>query len=602
MKTGGHGGRAGGTERRDGGCLAIAILVGVLSASSIGAQQQTPVRDPRSAAVAPSAAPTGTAAIAGAVTTENGQPIRFAYVLLLGATTGIVKVTSSDTEGKFAFNALPVDRYTIGASKPPYLAMLAGAKRPGRTGTPIVVANGQKIADIAIRMQMGAAISGVVTDERGQPGVGTNVAVMQWRMQNGERTLTQVAGPFITDDQGRYRAFGLPPGAYVVTGMRFGLPANTRALSVQEVDAAISGAAVPPAGATPPSSPLRFAPVYFPGTTRASDAAPIAVGPGEERNNADFRLETVTTSRVEGSVVTSDGQPAGAPIVIMASASGSVLQTAVTSRPGPDGRFQISNAQPGSYVLIVNGQGPLAGQFARVPIEVAGTDILGVQLTMRPALTMTGHLAFDAPNAPAVGGRRIPLRALTTSAATAGGASVASTDQSGAFTISNLVPGRYVLGGPLSFGPNADTMTWTLQSVVADGRDITDLPFEIADSAPKNVVVTYTDKWQELSGRLQSQSGAPVSDYTIIAFPEDKAYWFQATRRIVTTRPGTDGRFTLSGKGLTTLPPGKYLLAAVTDIGRDEQFDPAFLSQVAAASIPITLGVGEKKVQDLAIR
>jgi len=145
-------------------------------------------------------------------------------------------------------------------------------------------------------------------------------------------------------------------------------------------------------------------------------------------------------------------------------------------------------------------------------------------------------------------------------------------------------------------------MTWTLQSVVADGRDVTDLPLEIADTAPKNVVVTYTDKWQELSGRLQSQSGAPVSDYTIIVFPEDKAYWFQGTRRIVTARPGTDGRFTLSGKGLTTLPPGKYLLAAVTDIGRDEQFDPAFLAQVAAAGVPITLGPGEKKVQDLAIR
>jgi len=28
----------------------------------------------------------------------------------------------------------------------------------------------------------------------------------------------------------------------------------------------------------------------------------------------------------------------------------------------------------------------------------------------------------------------------------------------------------------------------------------------------------------------------------------------------------------------TTLPPGRYLLAAVTDIDRDEQFDPAFLA------------------------
>jgi 5-hydroxyisourate hydrolase-like protein (transthyretin family) len=401
--------------------------------------QQTPVRDPRAAVLAANAAPTGTAAISGAVTAEDGRPIRFAQVLLLGATTGIVKVTSSDADGKFAFGSLPVDRYTIGASKQPYLAMLAGAKRPGRQGTPIVVANGQKIDSVAIRMQMGGAITGVVTDERGQPGANAVVAVMQWRMQNGERTLTQVGGPFNTDDQGRYRAFGLVPGEYVVTGMRFGLPMTARALSVEEVNAALNGTAAP--APAPPAPPLRFAPVYFPGTTRASDAAPITVGAGEERNNADFRLETVTTSRVEGTVVTADGQPAGSVIVIMASVAGSALQTAVTSRVAPDGRFQIPNAQPGSYVLIVNRN---TGEFARGTIEIAGTDILDVQLTLRPAMTMTGRLAFDSPTALALGGRRIPLRALTTSAATAGGAAVTATDQSGTFAVSNLVPGRYV--------------------------------------------------------------------------------------------------------------------------------------------------------------
>ena len=142
-----------------------------------------------------------------------------------------------------------------------------------------------------------------------------------------------------------------------------------------------------------------------------------------------------------------------------------------------------------------------------------------------------------------------------------------------------------------------------VHSVVADGRDVTDLALEIAAEAPaKNVVVTYGDGFQELSGRLQSQSGAPVSDYTIVAFPEDKAYWIPGTRRIVTARPGTDGRFTLSGRGPTTLPPGRYLLAAVTDVSKDEQFDPAFLAQLVPASVPVTLAPGEKKVQDLAIR
>src|SRR6185503_8398382 len=369
-------------------------------------------------------------------------------------------------------------------------------------------------------------------------------------------------------------------------------------LTITEVDAALAGGN---AAVSNPPPVQRYAPVYFPGTTRAGDAVPIVVNAGEERNNADFRLETVPTSRVEGTVVTADGQPANAVIVIMAASANSVMQTAVTARVTPDGRFAIPNAQPGSYVLIVNGQGALAGQFARGTLEVTGADILGVQLAMRPALSMNGRLAFDAAVAPPVGGRRIPLRALSGAVATSG-VSLSTTTQAGAFTVTNLMPGRYMLGGPLSFGPTTDTMTWALQSVVADGRDVTDLPIEIGDTAPKDVVVTYTNKWQELSGRLQSQSGAPVSDYTIIVFPEDKTYWIHGTRRIVTTRPGTDGGFVVSGKGLTTLPAGKYLLAAVTDIGRDEQFDPSFLAQVVSAAIPVTLSPGEKKVQNLAIR
>jgi hypothetical protein len=112
-----------------------------------------------------------------------------------------------------------------------------------------------------------------------------------------------------------------------------------------------------------------------------------------------------------------------------------------------------------------------------------------------------------------------------------------------------------------------------------DGRDVTDLPIELTgENPPTSIIVTYSDRFQELSGRITGAAGAPVSEHTIIVFPEDKAFWISGSRRILITRPGTDGKFTLSGAGPTTLPPGKYLLAAVTDIDRDEQFDPAFLA------------------------
>jgi len=252
--------------------------------------------------------------------------VRFAYVLLIGTTTGVVKVSSTDGDGKFAFSALPPDRYTVGVSKLPYIGTVAGSKRAGRPGTPIVVAAGQKVGNVSVRMPMGGVITGVITDEKGMPAANALVTLQQWRMQAGERTLTS-AGVGGADERGRYRFHGLMPGEYLVAAMQtsFG-PTTPRTLTTAEVDAALKGENTA-APVTPPT-PVRYAPVFFPGTTRLSDATPILLATAEERQNVDFRLETATMSRVEGTVATNDGQPlAQARIIIQNSKRGLATRT-----------------------------------------------------------------------------------------------------------------------------------------------------------------------------------------------------------------------------------------------------------------------------------
>ena len=161
------------------------LLVGialVFLAASAPPQQRDPVRDLRS----PTPPPTGSGMIRGMVVADaTGGAIRLAHVVVIGALTGTLRVTTTDAEGGFTVGSLPADRYQVAASKPPYLGAIAGARRPARPGAAVVLAAGQTIDTVSIRLPMGSAISGTITDERGQPGLAVTVALQQWRTEAG---------------------------------------------------------------------------------------------------------------------------------------------------------------------------------------------------------------------------------------------------------------------------------------------------------------------------------------------------------------------------------------------------------------------------------
>jgi len=188
------------------------------------------------------------------------------------------------------------------------------------------------------------------------------------------------------------------------------------------------------------------------------------------------------------------------------------------------------------------------------------------------------------PSATAGGGRVMMFGAGP------GGPGGGPVDATGKFSLSGIIPGKYNVVA--SF--NSPEATWTLKSAIFKGRDVLDFPLEIAPNEEiNNAVITFSDQAQTVTGKLSDASGRPSPDFTIVVFPADKNLWV-ATRRIRTTRPGTDGKFTIEN-----LPPGDYRIAALVDIAPGEANDPAFLEQLVPASIAFPLKDGETKVQDL---
>ena len=110
------------------------------------------------------------------------------------------------------------------------------------------------------------------------------------------------------------------------------------------------------------------------------------------------------------------------------------------------------------------------------------------------------------------------------------------------------------------------------------------------------VVLTYTDRANELTGTFQTSDRQPASDYYVVAIPEDRSLWRTGSRRLVSTRPATDGRFSF-----TRIPAGDYRLAGLIDFDPGDFADRTFLDTLLLQGIPVTVRDGARTVQDIRV-
>jgi hypothetical protein len=270
-----------------------------------------------------------------------------------------------------------------------------------------------------------------------------------------------------------------------------------------------------------------------------------------------------------------------------------------------EGGFQVVGVPAGRYLLVATMEparvppsaggapsGPPAGPYyTQQDIEVTGADQTNLVLTLAPMLTFSGRVAFDGAAPPDMRTVRVQLEPVGASTRSPGST---SPDQSGAFTITGVLPGRYRLSGNAS-SPTPG-VTWTAVSSQIDGQDGLVTPFEVrGDRAATNVVVTLTDRAADISGTLLDAADRPVAGMTIVIFPADRSKWPANSSRVNrTARSGPDGAY----RFVSTLP-GEYYLVVVTDLDPNDWTDPAFKDQLVPAAQKLTIGKGEKKVLNM---
>lgn len=581
---------------------------------SIAVQAQAPARD------GPAGQVTGTAAISGQVVSEEdpGRPIPLAKLELSSSVLRRQMMVTTGSNGRFVFSRLPAGRYTLSVSKPGLLSAQYGAKRPGGAGVPIVVEDGEQVP-LSVRVARGAVISGTIRDANGEPAARVRMSVMAYGIDaTGARTL-QVRtfsntgnGLLQTDDRGAYRIYGLRPGEYYVQASPRGSASGGRAASAAEIAWAERAVAAPgrvPDAAPAPGQSMTLAAVFYPGTADPSTAIPISLKAGEERSDVDFALSFIPTATVSGVVRGPDGSPPKLAQATMVRPGHPATQSGGTLfiRPDAEGRFSVSSVPPGNYVLAARGAvqdstasptGPMAVAsmplWAMADVMVSGQDISDLELTLAPGFSVSGTLVFDGANAPAPGSLAKVAVTLMPEGPTSMGAPSVFAQADHSFVIAGVGPGEYRLRADVPAG-TAATSPWVLKSAVVGTVDALDVPFTVGTDVG-GAVITFTDRPTELTGSLLDTDGKPAPEYFIVAFPVDRSIWTPQSRRIKSARPGNTGSFRIVG-----LPPGDYYVCAMTDLEPNLLNTTAYLDQLVAGSIKLSLTEGEKTIQDLKI-
>ncbi len=485
---------------------------------------QTPPRDN-----ARSGAPdSGTAAIRGRiVASDTGAPIRFASVMLSRMDPSLRRSISTDALGRFSFDALPAGSFVLTATPAStssrYLAASFGAS-PTQASQRIDIADGQVLSGVEIRLPLAATISGRVVDDNGEALGRIQVAAVA----RGAGSRPQRLGGGETDDQGRFRIFGLRPGDDVMV----------------LADAPLGGFPVSDGTSTP-----MLVSTYHPQTTSMGEARRFRLRPGTEIQDVEIAMIRTRTFRVSGVVLNSRGSPAtdgSAPLLNHRTTFGGWgEQVPIRS----DGRFTIRNVAPGSYQIIVRPQPDRSSEYATVSFTVGDADIDDLVVTTKPAFDLAGRVTFEPqPPAATPGGIRIvPYTADGDTLWTA----EAPVKTDGTFVLKGIFD-RVLLrpqGGPIEDG---------LKAVYLGNEDITDVPREFGPDDSARLRIVMTTRPSAIGGLVLDERDAPTRDYVVVLFPADRAAWTPASSFVQTATPDRFGRFRL-----IRVRPGRYRIAAL---------------------------------------
>jgi hypothetical protein len=507
----------------------------------------------------------------------DGHPVAEASILnfpvnlsgnLETTVTTLFSPVTSDADGKFEITGLRPGAYTMSASSPGYVLSDQDSKtyyRPGDTAT--------------LTLVKGGVITGKVTNSSGDPLVGAMVRAIRVREADDKPprarggmitqmsdAMSELLGPYKTDDRGIYRIYGLAPGVYqVAAGGRGAQGFSLSGANAYDGDA----------------------PTYYPSST-LDTAGEVTVGAGAEAVNIDIRYRNNRGYAVSGTVSVPTGTTPQGTSVMLARANNGIVEATTTILSGRnENKFAFDSLLEGEYIITaMGGSGNLARGVEGMSmslseghrVTVRGADVTGIQLTLEPLASIAGRAVLETlqdakQKAECKDARPAPLEGIVLSARDQRrqiavdllSASIAefkntTPDEKGEFVISLLRPGLQRLDVEL---PGEHLYMKSIMLAQADPKA---KPIDAAKSGitlrsgdkVKGLVITLSEGAAGLRGKVvTAEDNKPPSVKMRVYLVPSEPEAADEVLRYAEAEATADGSFSL-----TNLAPGKYWLVA----------------------------------------
>lgn len=412
-------------------------------------------------------------------------PISGATLTLYNGSLFIATV-QTDMNGNYFLNNLAPGNYTISAAASNYQSVTQGVT---------VSSSATSTVNFSLASQPGS-ISGTVTDQFNVPVAGAIINVTRQQV---------LIGSVLTDSNGAYTLNGLAPENYIVsvnaagfqfssqgatviananTNISFALSAVTGNINVTVVDGL--NTPIPGAIVQVVQNQALFSTSLTDvnGTTTFSQLAPgiynvIVSAQGFQTSFQSVSVASAGVSSVSFSLASNPGSLSGVindqstsqPLsnaTVQISRGTTVVATAISA---VDGSFSINGIAPGSYTISVN--------IPNYQIYTAGLVIVSGQTTTTTIALMSNPGNVSGTVTDSVSGLGLPgtlVEVLQNSILIA----THQTDSNGAYTISNLAPGNYLLritntnyqSSLVSFAIQANTTTTTNVALISQPGSI----------------------------------------------------------------------------------------------------------------------------------